>query len=153
MFVLVICCCFRWKLLYQSACGRIKLFFLNSVNLNPMYAARYWNKCGLFLLGSLFWEEASHPIAQRLFLTLLIFFKAISTFLLECVHWYVCVNKFGKSSLVSQASASLVSFPTLKEVAWLCQAMLRTAFGDPFGPYLMLHSSSYWIHIPCALSL
>lgn len=40
-----------------------------------MYAARYWNKCGLFLLGSLFWEEASHPIAQRLFLTLLIFLK------------------------------------------------------------------------------
>lgn len=53
--------------------------FFNSVNLNPLYAVRYWNKCGLILLGSLCWEEVSHPNAQRLFLIFLIL-KAISIF-------------------------------------------------------------------------
>jgi len=91
MFALVICCCFRCKLLYQSACRRIELFFFNSVNLNPMYAARYWNKRGLFLLGSLLWEEVSHPNAQRLFLLWIFFFKAISIFfpgMCPLIHMY-----------------------------------------------------------------
>lgn len=39
-----------------------------------MYTARYRDKRGSFLLGSLFWEKVSHPTAQRLFLILLAFF-------------------------------------------------------------------------------
>lgn len=138
MFVLVICFCFRWKLLYQSACERIKLsIFLNSVNVNPTYDARHWNKCGLFLLGSLFWEEVSHPNAQRLFLILLIFilFKQHLSFLLEHVHQYTCISKFGKSSLVSQTSVYLVPPPGHKEVAQLCQDTQDCFPGlHPFGP-------------------
>lgn len=94
-FVLVIC--FRCKLLYQSACGKIKPFFIfSSVHLNPTCSARCWNQRGFFLLGSL-WEEMSHPSAQRLLLILLFFY----CYFFKWYLWNVLATNLGNLPCIS----------------------------------------------------